>query len=196
MEYSAGSVKYLLWFIETRETARLLKDHSPDEVKSMVLSENIYQQKDRSRLISEYGCIIRRLNAIPSELVDLMLQTDVSTARIIVLISAMASDRALYELMYEVYREKLRLGEDEFTDVDFVRFFDSKAEQNGTVASWTDATRRKLRQVYSRMLAEAGLLRLDGKRRYITRPYIDISLRDVMCSNGMEQYISALTGER
>ena len=55
MEYSASGVKYLLWFVETRETARLLKDHSPDEVREMVLNENIYQQKDHSRIINEYG---------------------------------------------------------------------------------------------------------------------------------------------
>ena len=53
MEYSASSVKYLLWFVETRETARMLKGHSPEEIRNIVLEENTYQQKDRSRIINE-----------------------------------------------------------------------------------------------------------------------------------------------
>ena len=57
MEYSASSVKYLLWFVEMRETIRLLQDHSMDEVRQIVLQENIYQQKARDRMVNEFGCI-------------------------------------------------------------------------------------------------------------------------------------------
>ena len=60
MEYSASAMKYSLWFVETRETARMLQDSSAEEVRNTVIEENIYQQRDRSRTINEYGCIIRR----------------------------------------------------------------------------------------------------------------------------------------
>ena len=33
MEYNASATKHLFWFVETRETARLLGNHSMDEVK-------------------------------------------------------------------------------------------------------------------------------------------------------------------
>ena len=105
MEYSASSVKYLLWFMETKETTRLLKDHSPEKVRELVLEQNIYQQKDRRRIINQYGCISRRVDAMPEKLRELLLRADVSTAKLIVLISAMASDRLLFELVYEVYRD-------------------------------------------------------------------------------------------
>ena len=111
MEYSASGVKYLLWFMETRETACLLKDHSPEEVRELVLEENIYQQKDRRRIINQYGCISRRIDAIPVKLRNLLLRADINTSKLIVLISAMASDRLLFELVYEVYRGRIRLGE-------------------------------------------------------------------------------------
>lgn len=35
MEYSAGSVSKLFWYIETKETVKLLKDKSIDEVKNL-----------------------------------------------------------------------------------------------------------------------------------------------------------------
>lgn len=45
MEYNASATKHLFWFVETRETARLLGNHSMDEVKQIVIDENLYQQK-------------------------------------------------------------------------------------------------------------------------------------------------------
>ena len=52
MEYSASAMKYSFWFVETRETARMLQDHSAEEVRNIVIKENIYQQRDRSRTIN------------------------------------------------------------------------------------------------------------------------------------------------
>lgn len=197
MEYSASGVKYLLWFVETRETARLLKDHSPDEVREMVLNENIYQQKDRSRIINEYGCIIRRLQAIPESLCDMLINTDVATAKIIVLISAMASDRLLFELMYEVYRSKIHLGEDEWKESDLNIFFSNKADQSDLIFSWTEATVKKLKQVYTRCLLEAGALIKESTRiKKIHKPYIDPELRQILLNEAMGDYLYALTGER
>lgn len=42
MEYNAASVKFLLWHVETKETAKLLQEHSFDEIRRMVLEDNIY----------------------------------------------------------------------------------------------------------------------------------------------------------
>ena len=53
MEYNAASVKFLLWHVETKETAKLLQEHSFDEIRRMVLEDNIYQQKSRERAQSE-----------------------------------------------------------------------------------------------------------------------------------------------
>ena len=41
MEYSAGNVSNLLWFVEMRETAKLLQNHDVQEVQKMVVEENI-----------------------------------------------------------------------------------------------------------------------------------------------------------
>ena len=109
LEYNASGVKHLLWFVETRETARLLKEKTPEEARTIVLEENLYQQRDRSRIVNEYNCIQRRIHAVPERLINLLLRTDVSTAKLIVLVSAMATDRLLFEMVYEVYRPKIRL---------------------------------------------------------------------------------------
>lgn len=197
MDYSASGVKYLLWFMETRETVRLLKDHSPEEVRQMVLEKNIYQQKDRRRIINEYGCISRRIDAMPVKLRDLLFRADIGTSKLIVFISAMASDRLLFELVYEVYRVRIRLGEVEWADSSLNIFFSAKAEQSELIAGWTEATIKKLKGTYTKFLLEAGLLRKEGGRsKKIVRPFIDQDLRQVLLEESMAKYLYALTGEQ
>ena len=38
MKYSAGNVSNRFWFVETKETARLLQNNSMEEVKQIELS--------------------------------------------------------------------------------------------------------------------------------------------------------------
>ena len=44
MEYNASVTKFLFWFVETRETARLLGSCSMNEVRQIVIEDNLYQQ--------------------------------------------------------------------------------------------------------------------------------------------------------
>ena len=197
MEYSASAMKYSFWFVETRETARMLIDHSPEEVRGIVIEENVYQQRDRSRTINEFGCIIRRLESIPEKLKALLLKTDVSTAKLIVLISAMASDRLFFEFMHDVYRRKLHLGEEDFKDADWNIFIKDKRDQNDLVAGWTEGTIKRIKSSYIRYLVDAGLIQKEGSRqKRITRPYIDSELRQILLQESMASYLHALTGEQ
>ena len=98
MEYSAGNVSNLLWFVEMRETAKLLQNYDVKEVQRMVLDDNIYQQNTEKRAKSQFGCIKKRLDAIPKGLVKEMINADINTAKIIALIGAMATD-------FHIFRE-------------------------------------------------------------------------------------------
>ncbi len=39
MEYSASAMKYSLWFVETRETARMFQERSAEDVRNTVIEE-------------------------------------------------------------------------------------------------------------------------------------------------------------
>ena len=111
MEYSAASVKFLLWYIETKETAKLMKNHSIEEIRQMVVEEYLYQQKSSDRALNEFGCIKKRLEALPDELFQKIIEADIQTAKLITFIACMLTDRLLFEFMYEVYRNKIHFCE-------------------------------------------------------------------------------------
>ncbi len=196
MDYKASATKHLFWFVETRETARLLDNNSMDEVRRIVIEENLYQQKSESRIINEFGCIKNRLEALPEELRRMMISSDINTGKLIAFIGCMASDRLLFDLMYEVYRRKLFLGEENLSDADINVFFKDKREQNEKVAAISETSIKKLKQVYCKYMLEAGLLAKAGSERKVVKPYIDSDLAYVLKSNAMEKYLKILTGEK
>ncbi len=196
MEYSAGIVSKLLWFVETRETAKLLQTNSYSEVERLVIEKNLYQQNKTDRIQREFNCIKKRLQALPEELVKELIKTDVNTAKVIVFISAMATDLLLFEFVYEVYRDKLRMADYKLEDIDFNVFFTNKSKQSEKIAGWTDSTISKIKQTYSRYLFEAGLIEGTKMNKKICRAYIDQDLRDILIRRNMGKYLYAVTGER
>ncbi len=196
MEYSAGSTKYLLWYIETKETARLSQVYDWEEVKRIVIEDNLYQQKSEDRLRNEFGCIQKRIASLPDELIKYFIRADVDSSKLITIIGCMASDLLFFDFMYEVYRNKVFLGEERISVGDWNIFFDNKQRQNDKVASFTEATSAKLRQTYFKMLKEAGLLIGNSEERTIKKPYVDQDIRYILQTNGMEKYLITLTGER
>ena len=197
MEYSAGNVSNLLWFVEMRETAKLLQTMDMKEVADKVVKENLYQQKSENRAKREFGCIKKRLSALPTKLVEEMIRADINTAKLIALVAAMSTDLLLFELVYEVYRIKLNMDEDSLKDADLNMFFNRKIEQSEEIASWSESAIKKLKQTYCKYMQEAGLLQEPANNeRKITKPYIDWELRNILIDYNMEKYLYALTGER
>ena len=195
MEYSAGNVSNLLWFVETRETARLLSNGTMEEVAEKIVKDNLYQQKDIKRAKRQFNVIKKRLLAIPDSLVRLITSSDINTAKLIVFIGCMATDRLLFELVYEVYRDKLFMGEDVLTDADLNIFFKNKQEQSDKVAGMSEASIKKLKQTYCKYMFETGLLTGKVTERRIVKPYIEQEIRNELQNNSIGQYLAALTGQ-
>ncbi len=197
MEYSAGNNSNLLWFVETKETVRVLRNTDFEEAKKRVIRENIYQQRAEDRRIKQFQCIYRRISALPESLRGEIVKSDIQTAKLIVLIGVMLTDRLFFELINEIYREKLRYEEKEIKESDFNIFFQAKADQNEKIAAWSENGIKKLKQTYVKYMLEAGLLKSGEKdSRIMTKPYVEDGLRQELLANHLEKYLYALTGEQ
>ena len=81
------------------------------------------------------------------------------------------------------------------TDKDFNVFFRRKAEQNEQIGKWTDYTFYKLKQVYKRVLSEAGFIKNSKKEVEIIPQMIEEEVRIHLKSIGDEPYLEVMLGE-
>ena len=194
MHYSAGMVSTLFWFNETKETIELINlGLSNEEILKKVVDENIYQLKNIDRRKRTYRCILKRISALPDEIISKFYKIDNSSARILVLISIMKTDLLFFEFVYEVYRQKIILGEKFLEDKDLNLFFDYKYEQSEIVRKWSDSGIKKLKSCYVKILKEAGLL--SENNREVLRPLINYKIEEILKAKGLQVYLKAVKGE-
>lgn len=195
MEYSAGLTSKLFWLQEARKTAMyMIEGHNKVMIKSIAWEENIYQVKAEYRAYEVLNGTYRRLSLLPEQVLKEFVSCDIEMAKLLNLVSILLDSRLFFEFMHEVYAEKLRLGEKEITDRDLNLFFDSKIEQSEVVAKWTETAVKKLKQCFTRMLFEAGILESSAKPRVLKPVYINSKLEHLLKENGLEAYLYALGG--
>jgi len=196
-EYSAGAVKRSFWFAEFRKVVNLLNSGKTlDEIKTINLEENIFSAPTQARAIQIFNAVSARVKSIDKSFYQLFERCDLANQKIIVLTAVMQSDSLFFDCIYEVYREKLIIGDNELTDRDFSIFFKNKQLQSEKVAGWTDYTIKRLSTCYKTMLMEAGVIDRAIGNRKILKPILDKSLEDCLLVNGMGITLHALTGVR
>ena len=196
-KYSAGIMAQSFWFSEFKQFLNLIKKESnADEIKRIVIEENLFGAPNEYRAKRMYGYISNRVNVIEAELRNLFFSSDLATQKIINLISILRKDRLFFEFLYEVYREKIIIGEEKLDLADGKTFFNHKETQEDALAEWTDATKRRVQSAYFNFMTESNLLRSEGQKDYtITPPLLDIALERYLQANGETAIVKAITGE-
>jgi hypothetical protein len=196
-EYSAGAVKLSFWFMEFRKVAGLLnKGKTLDDIKKLNSEENIFGAPTKDRAEKIMNTIANRMNCIPSSFLRIFTDSDIATQKLFVLASILASDTLFFDFVYEVIREKMILGSNEFSDSDVRIFFRNKQVQDEKVASWTDATIARLGTSYKTMLFEAGMTDRGKTIRKVNKPILDPVFAHWLDDNGLGQIEKTLAGVR
>lgn len=194
MEYSAGMVSQVFAFVETKKTAELIASGmSKEDIREKVEKENLYQLRNATRLRKTFNYVYKRLHSLPEGAVELLVKADNENAKLLTLIGIMNTDKLFFEFVYEVYREKIILGEKSIENRDVNTFFDDKAAQSDVVAGWSEAGITKLKQCYLKNLTDAGLLE-STKTREIRHVLVNYRIEELFDRSGMSAYISAIKG--
>lgn len=196
MQYSAGMVSRPFWYIEAKKTAKyLIECKDTKEIKDIVVKENIYQVSSEHRATQVFNTVVRRISSLDDFLINSIVNADIATSKLVVLLSVMKTDRLFFEFMYEIFRDKLILGDFNLKDRDVSNFFDTKKSQSEVISKWTDATITKLKRCYVRMLFEAGLINNSSGDRTITPVIMDYKVSSYLKEHNMSALICAITGE-
>jgi len=182
-------------YLELKKAASLiLQGFSIQEVKEKSIEENLFALNTESRKREIASTIKNRIEILDEFLLNKIAYGSLQTSKQIALYSILKTDRLFFEFMKEVYSEKILLKDFHITEKDFNMFFSRKAEQSEQIASWADYTFYKLKQVYKRVLSEAGFIKNSRKEVEIIPQIIEEDVKTHLQSIGDTPYLEVMLG--
>ena len=159
-EYNGGLTREQFLFYEIRIVASLIQQgYSRAEIAEKVKKDNLFQFPTERMVSNILGACFRRIDALDSDtLVYHLANASSEVGKQINLYAMMKYNRIVWEFMTEVIGEKYRTQEFDFSKKDLNVFFFQLQNRSEAVASWSDLTIEKIKQVLRRTLVECGYL--------------------------------------
>lgn len=168
-----------------------LKGLSDEEVRQKIMEENIFQQNKMASAKRALPYILKRVAALDDKLKEMLVHEPHDVGKVINLYSIMKTDRFFFEFMNEVVRDRLKHSDGLLERKDVNLFFAIKAEESTFIAGLAESTTERLKQTFTKILLEVGILK-DLRNRELQRIFIDDDVKKVMMENGDAQYINAM----
>lgn len=158
--YTAVITREQFLFYEMRITAGLLAEGLAEaEIVNRVVEDNLFQYptgKSSKRMVQT---CLRRLAALgDSALVQAIANESVSESKQICLYAMMKQYRLVWDFMITVVGEKYATLDTSFSKKDINSFFLRLQEQDDWVATWSESTVDKIKQVLLKLLVDNGYL--------------------------------------
>ena len=163
-EYNGGLTREQFLFYEIRIMATLVSQgYTKAEAIEKIKEENLFQFPTERMTASIANTCFQRLSALGSDtLVYHLANATADVAKQINLYAMMKHNAIVWDFMTTVVGEKFRTQEFEFSKKDLNVFMFQLREQNDAVASWSESTIAKIKQVLTKCLVECEFL--DGVR--------------------------------
>lgn len=186
-----------LFYKETRQFFSLLRQKaSLSEIKERIIKDNLFNASSSAHSRDVYNAIIMRLDAVDASYVNLFLDSNVETQKLMCIIMVMLTNHTFYSFMNDVYKEKLILKDHHLSSTEVLAFLHRLQQQDDKAAQWYDSSVKRYRGILTGMLCEAQLLEKTGRDFVVNRPLLSADLTSYLKNNGLEQINRILMGER
>lgn len=154
--YSAVITREQFLFYEMRTTAKLVAEGLNDEqVADRITSDNLFQYPTEKSVRRMALTCLRRLKALDDpDLVAAIASQPSDVSKQICLYAMMKQYRLVWDFMITVVGAKYENRDMSFSRMDFNVFIMRLQEQDDWVASWSDSTVTKVKQVLARILVD------------------------------------------
>ena len=179
--YKAGITREQFLFHEMRTTAKIMnKGLNDEEIVNEIIEDNLFQYPPEKMIKNLAKVCVARLHTINDRnLVEIIANGSSESAKQICLYAMMKHYRIVWEFMTTVIAEKFKLKDLSYSRKDINVFFTRLQEQSDVVASWSDSTIGKIKQVLTKMLVDNGYL--DSTKSETLNPVlIDLDLKNVL----------------
>ena len=158
--YNGGLTREQFLFYEIRTVSSLmLQGKSRDEISREIFTENLFQFPTEKMIKNITSTCFKRLDALDApELLYHLANASLDVSKQINLYAIMCENRIVYDFMAGVIGEKYRSQELDFSAKDVNVFLMELSEKVPAVNTWSESTRKKLKQVLVRFLVECDYL--------------------------------------
>ena len=169
-QYNGGLTREQFLFYEIKVVAKLLVEGmNIDDTILKIKNENLFQFPTERMIVNIANACYRRLQALDSEnLIYVLATSSMDVAKQVNLYAMMKQNRIVWDFMVTVIGEKYRTQDFSFTKKDMSAFMFQLQEQNEDVATWSDSTIQKIKQVLTKSLVECGYL--DNTKSEVLNP--------------------------
>lgn len=183
--YIASLTREPFLFYEMRTTAKLLTSGlSDEETVAQITADNLFQYPTEKSIARMAKACIKRLQAMEdADLIHAIATQPTEIAKQICLYALMKQSRLVWEFMLTVIGEKYRSKDSSFGRIDLNTYFIRLQEQDDTVASWSEGTITKLKQVLAKILVETEYLD-DVRADHLNPVYLHPILENAIRSHG------------
>lgn len=183
--YIASLTREPFLFYEMRTTAKLLTSGlSEEDTVAQITKNNLFQYPTEKSIARMSKACIKRLAAMEDmDLVKAIAEQPTDVAKQICLYAMMKQSRLMWEFMLTVIGEKYRLRDSSFGRIDLNTYFMRLQEQDDAVATWSEGTITKLKQVLAKILVENEYLD-DVRADHLNPVYLHPILENTIRSHG------------
>ncbi len=194
LKYSSSINSFSFLFLETKKFAKLLcEGKSYEDILELSINNNIFQLENEKRRRRVPLIIIQRLNNLNNDLINILASYHDDTAKLIVFLALIKTDKLLFEFMWEVYKDKFLLKQFNIESKDFIIFFENKSNQSVQISKWSENNIKKIISTYKTILCQANLCQRKKKDLKIIKPICDdIVLAYIKNDKNNNMYIEAM----
>ena len=168
IHYSANITAGSLLVRESRKVAELLLlGLNRQEIKQKLLEENLFQVRAQSSTVRRFRLVMDRLQSLDKTILPLIMGDENILATQSVLACSVKHSRLLGDFMLKVIGRKIRIIDDKLSDRDWEKYLESCEELDPHAEKFTVSTRKKLRQIVFRILAESRFIESQLDRRLV-----------------------------
>ncbi len=190
--YKTSLTREPFLFYEMRTVCRLLeKGMGKTDVVENIVKKNLFQyptEKSIRRMAK--ACVVRANFLGDDKLVSIMAHGPIEEAKQVCLYAMIKEHRLVLDFMVTLVGEKFRTLNFAWNSKEVTEFLSRLKEQNESVASWSDSTVKKIREVLSRLLVENGYLKT-SRSSTLESVYLYPNLENVIRANNEKNLLPA-----
>lgn len=159
-KYAASLTREQFLYYEMRTTAKLFLDNlTDDEIYEKIKNENLYQLPSEKSIRMIFNGCIKRIHILDNkDIINIIAYGNADDAKQACLYAFMKHYLIVFEFMVFVIGEKYRMKDYHFDKSELNSFITQLQEQDEGMASWSDATIKKIKQVLMKLLVDTGYL--------------------------------------